>query len=195
MFGCSMRDCGRIALLFKSWQPLYDEILAQFSCLKSVGSSLTEDHVKSQFWREGGGKFSILLVDDFISDFTQSGRNESLNLLLRIVSETAHHSNLLVFVLIQNLGGTGSQRFRSLIRDFSHFFIFSGVDALALRQLASFLLPYRTRFLTSLMELFNCQRGQHLLVDNGFSSPTLRLLCIDTNNEPENAVDSEFTWI
>jgi hypothetical protein len=193
LFKLKWEDCGKILLAFKSWQPAYSEILGHFTCPKEITSSLRSEHASSEFWPNDAG-YSIAVIDDHLPDLARSGNNECFETLQRMLVETVHHSNLLLFVLVQNPGGTGSTRLRSLFRLFAYFFVFAGTDNFAVRQLASFLLPYRTRLLSSLLDMMNGRRGQHLLIDNSLSQDEHRLRCLNTNLPPDIAIDSVFTF-
>lgn len=188
-FALRIEDCGKVLLVFKSWQTAYSQILANFACPSILSSSLKHEYCEGEFWR-GQGTWSLAIVDDQLSELGGSKRNEALDTLETLLTVTTHHSSLVLFLLLQDCGSGASPRLRSLLRQFSNYFVFAGTDAITLRYFASFLLPYQTKTFSSIVQSFAHAQGRYLLANQSFSSPVHRLLSLDTNRDPSQCIDT-----
>ena len=194
-FGLNVQDCAKFTLIFKTYQHVYDDILKGFSCEKELGTELKSHLTDASTWLTGKGSFSILCIDDQLgslsSNSTGSKQSEAAQILENILTISCHHSSLIVFVCIQDSGT--SPRLRSLLRHFNYYYIFSSTDALTLRHLASFLLPYRTKALIRLFQSFGNGKGLYILVDHSFTTSPFRLLWFDLFCTPTDAIDTTFS--
>lgn len=191
-FGLRLEDCSKILLVFKSWQTVYSQILANFTCPSVLSPSLKREYSEGEFWAGGrGGNWALAIVDDQLSELGSGSRkNESLETLETLLTVSAHHSSLVIFLLLQDCGSGSSPKLRSLLRQFSHYFVFAGTDAITLRYLASFLLPYQTKTFSSIVQSFAHTQGRYLLAQQSFASPVHRLLSLDTNSPPSRSIDT-----
>lgn len=194
-FGLRLGDCSKVLLVFKSWQAAYSEILANFTCPSVLSPSLKRKYCEGEFWAGGGGNWSLVIIDDQLSELSGSRRNESLETLETLLTVTTHHSSLVLFLLLQDCGSGSAPKLRSLLRQFSQYFVFAGTDAITLRYLASFLLPYQTKTFSSIVQSFEHAQGRFLLAQQSFASPMNRLLSLDTKSPPSQSIDTLYVPI
>ena len=191
-FGLDVKDCAKFTLIFKTYQHIYDEMMEGFTCEKELGTELKPHLADAETWQSGKGSYSILCIDDQLGSLSSTGSRQSQAALTleNILTVTSHHSSLIVFVCIQGSGA--SSRLRSLLRHFNYYYIFASTDALTLRHLASFLLPYKTKALIRLIQSFGSDRGKYIMVDHSCSASSFRLLWLDLFSTPTVAIDTAF---
>ena len=162
--------------MMREMQDSYEQIFSLFGpkTRKVITSTLPEEWRQRSFWSEKYEKaahHSILVIDDCL-DLLEQRSSGLLSFLSHLVSVGARHYRISVFVLVQGNGSAStSQKLRSLLRQFSVFFIFGGLNVTTARWLASFLSPGTPRFLLSALESLPRSRGQFILVDTRLEMP------------------------
>ena len=91
----------RILWIYKRWQPLYDELKSQIPCMEFI-QGITEDiHSDSVI---DSRKRTLLVIDDLMKDATQDKN------ICELFIEGAHHRNLSVICIMQNLFNKGKEQ-------------------------------------------------------------------------------------
>lgn len=90
----------RILWIYKRWQPLYDELKYWISGIKFI-QGITEDIKTDKFINSR--ERTLLVIDDMMKDATQDKE------ICELFTEGAHHRNLSVICIMQNLFNKGKE--------------------------------------------------------------------------------------
>jgi hypothetical protein len=90
----------RILWIYKRWQPLYDELKYWIPSMKFI-QGITEDIKTDKFINSR--ERTLLIIDDMMKDATQDKE------ICELFTEGAHHRNLSVICIMQNLFNKGKE--------------------------------------------------------------------------------------
>jgi hypothetical protein len=170
--------CGQNILFFYNrWQPIYNELISLG--VRFFNFLPTKDFVLAQtdaFSQDGG---SIIIIDDFMQDIS--------NDVGELFTVIAHHSNLTVFLLVQNLFPK-NKHFRDISINATYIVIFKNPrDVSQISTFARQYNPGRGQFLMAVYKEATKEPYSHILFDNHQTTPDglrIRSNILTDNNRP-----------
>lgn len=174
-FAESIVHCRNIVIIYRALQPSYQRLLALFpdSCRKILARSVDKEWLDLGFWSQSYQSpldYSLLICDDLMESLAAKTSPE-LELLSNLLFVGLHHARAILIVTLQSVGTSDtSHKLRMLIKHFSVYILMSGLSAPVARYLSSFLSPYKSSVLVSLINVLPRQIGSYCVVDNRLKS-------------------------
>lgn len=170
-FAEKIEHCRTIVILYREMQVTYQRLLNLFpnSCRKILARHVDREWLESSFWTcvyQNEQDYSIIIFDDMIEQLAGKQSLE-LDLLSNLIFIGLHHSRAILIVTLQSLGMSDtSQKLRMIVKQFAIFVLMTGLPSPTIRYLNSFLSPFKSSVLTTLMNGLPKRPGSYCVIDN-----------------------------